>query len=143
MSGTYRITPVHSDKAVDVTNCNTANTTNVQQFSWLNTDCQKFVITPVDGIWHRISPLIAPTKGLDIASNSTAAGANIQIYDYWGGSNQQFRFQSAGTGKWRIIPRHSELCMDVSGNSAADGRSIIQWTCNAGAENQMFELERQ
>lgn len=143
VDGTYRITPVHSGKAVDLANCATSNSTDIQQWDWLNNNCQKFIITPVDGIWHRISALANSTKGLDISASSTAAGANLQLNDYWGGVNQQFRFQGAGSGKWRIIPRHSELCLDVSANSADNGASIIQWTCIAGAENQMFQLNRQ
>ena len=140
VNGTYQISPVHSGKAIDITGCGTANLTNVQQYAWLNNDCQKFAISQVDGIWHRISPLNAPAKSLDVNTSVAGNGATVILYDYWGGDNQLFRFQSAGTGRWQIIPKWSELCLDVSGNSAADGADIVQWTCTAGAENQMFEL---
>lgn len=143
VNGTYWISPVHSGKAVDVANCGTANLTNIQQYAWLNNDCQKFVISQVDGIWHRISPVSAPTKSLDLNTSMSGNGATIILYDYWGGDNQLFRFQSAGSGKWRIIPKSSELCLDVSGNSSADGADLVQWTCTAGAENQMFNLNSQ
>lgn len=143
VNGVYRLTPVHSGKAIDVAGCGTGNVTNIQQWTWLNNDCQKFQITSVDGIWHRISPVNAPAQGFDVNALSTAPGANIQTYEYWGGTNQQFRFQVAGNGKWRIIPRNSELCLDVSSNSAADGQNIVQWTCLAGAENQQFWLTSQ
>ena len=143
VNGTYRITPLHSGMALDVAGCSSANAANMQQWSWLNNDCQKFVISTVDGIWHRISPVNAPSKGLDVDSLSTSNGANIMLWDYWGGANQQFRFQSAGSGKWRIVNRNSELCLDVSGNSATDGANLIQWSCSAGANNQIFELVRQ
>ncbi|KMT66868.1 RICIN domain-containing protein [Catenovulum maritimum] len=143
VNGTYRIVPLHSGKTIDLAGCNTGNAANIQQWAWLNNDCQKFNISSVDGIWHRISPVASPTRGFDVDSLSTAAGANIMLWDYWGGYNQQFRFQSAGSGKWRIINRNSELCLDISNKSAGDGANILQWTCNAGAENQMFILERQ
>lgn len=143
INGTYRITPVHSDKTLDITNCQTGNGANVQQWSWLDNSCQKFRITPVDGIWHRISPENSPGKALDIAHRATNAGANVQLYQYWGGANQQYRFQAAGYGKWRIISRNSGLCLDVSGKRVHDGANIIQWTCNPGASNQMFSLTRQ
>ncbi|WP_456238817.1 pectate lyase family protein [Saccharobesus litoralis] len=143
VNGTYRITPVHSGSALDVDYCGNTNGTNIHQWGWLNNDCQKFNISSVDGIWHRISPVVAPTLGFDVDSLSTSAGANIMLWDYWGGANQQFRFQSAGSGKWRIINRNSELCLDVAGNSANAGANLHQWTCISGAENQMFELTRQ
>lgn len=143
INGTYRLVPVHSGKALDTTWCETNNGTNVQQWTWLNNDCQKWRITPVDGNFHRISPVHAPDKALDVDSFSTANGANVMLWSYAGGPNQQFRFQSAGSGRWRIINRNSEKCLDIDGNSTADGRNLMQWECIAGALNQQFELVRQ
>ncbi|MCU4675908.1 RICIN domain-containing protein [Catenovulum sp. 2E275] len=140
VNGTYRLMPVHSNKTVDVANCGSSSGTNIQQWSWLNNDCQKFNISPVDGIWHRISPVNAPSQGLDIDSSSTSNGANVMLWSYWGGYNQQFRFQSAGNGLWRIINRNSELCLDINGISTADGANIVQWECLAGNNNQIFQL---
>ena len=140
VNGTYRIMPVHSGKAVDVAACGNNSGTNIQQWSWLNNDCQKFIIQPVDGIWHRISPVRAPNLGIDIDSGSSNNGANAMLWNYWGGQNQQFRFQSAGSGKWRIINRTSEKCLDVEAISSADGANIVQWDCIAGNNNQIFEL---
>ena len=94
-------------------------------------------------MWHRISPVNAPSKGLEVYTHSTTAGENINIWTYTGSYNQQFRLQSAGSGKWRIINRNSELCLDVAGSKTADDANILQWTCTSGAENQMFELTRQ
>jgi hypothetical protein len=143
VNGTYRIVPVHSGKALDVNYCEGVDGTNVQQWTWLNNDCQKWDISPVDGIWHRISPVNAPSKALDVENISTADGANIMLWEYWGGAGQQFRFQSAGSGRWRIINRNSEKCVDVLNNSADDGANILQWSCLSGAANQQFELQRQ
>lgn len=143
VSGLYLIQALHSGKAIDVSNCGRSNGTNVQQWTWLNNNCQKWHITPVDGIWHRLSPAVASGKSLDVDSFATYNGANVMLWDYWGGTNQQFRFQSAGSGKWRIINRNSELCLDVAGISAADGANILQWECIGGNNNQVFELIRQ
>lgn len=143
VNGTYRIVPVHSGKAVDVNYCENFDGANVQQWTWLNNDCQKWNISSVEGEWHRISPVNAPSKGLDVDSLSTANGANIMLWEYWGGSNQQFRFQSAGSGRWRIINRNSGKCLDVLNNSANDGANLLQYECLSGAANQQFELHRQ
>lgn len=143
VDGIYHIRPVHSGKALDVANCGNSAGTNVQQWSWLNNDCQKWNITPVDGDYHRISPVNAGNLALDVDSFSTDNGANIMLWDYLGGQNQQFRFQSAGEGRWRIIGRQSAKCLDVEGISQDDGANIVQWECISGNENQQFELIRQ
>lgn len=143
INGTYRIVPVHSGKALDATYCESIDGTNVQQWSWLNNDCQKWNISQVDGDYHRISPVHASNQGLDIDSLSFDNGANVMLWSYWGGNNQQFRFQSAGSGRWRIINRNSEKCLDVINSDSADGANLIQWECIAGALNQQFELIRQ
>jgi Ricin-type beta-trefoil lectin domain. len=143
VNGTYRIMPVHSGKALDVHYCDQNDGANVLQWTWMDNDCQKWNISQVDGDWHRISPVNAPTKSLDIDSLSLSNGANIMLWEYWGGWNQQFRFQSAGSGKWRMINRNSELCADVDGLSTGDGANLVQWECISGNNNQIFELIRQ
>ncbi len=140
IDGTYRIRPLHSGKALDAYYCSNSNGTNVLQWAWLNNDCQRWIITPVDGVWHRISPRFAPWKSLDVDSFSTSNGANIMLWDYAGGSNQLFRFQSAGQGRWRIINQNSERCLDVAGISTANGANLAQWECISGNNNQIFEL---
>lgn len=143
VDGVYRIVPVHSGKALDADGCGSDNGTNVQQWSWLDNDCQKWDISPVDGDYHRISPLVGSERALDVDSLSTDDGANIMLWEYLGGDNQQFRFQSAGEGRWRIIGRQSEKCLDVDGTSEDDGANLLQWECTSGNEGQQFELIRQ
>lgn len=143
VDGIYRIMPVHSGKALDVASCGSENGTNVQQWSWLDNDCQKWDISPVDGDYHRISPVNAPSRALDVEGRSTDDGANLMLWDYLGGHNQQFRFQSAGEGRWRIIGRQSEKCLDVEARSQDNGTNVVQWGCSADSTNQQFELIRQ
>lgn len=140
INGTYAILASHSGKALDVYNWGTVNGTNICQWTYWGGETQQFNIAPVDGEWHRITPVLATDKGLDVNGVSTSSGANIQIWDYWGGYGQQFRFQSAGTGVWRIIARHSDKCFDVEGASTADGANVQQWNCTSGSAWQMFQL---
>ncbi|MZI95233.1 family 43 glycosylhydrolase [Vibrio sp. CAIM 722] len=143
VSGTYRITPVVSSKAIDITNCATSDGTNVEQWSWLDNDCQKFAISSVDEIWHRISPLNAPTKALTVQNGYRTSNTTIELDTYDEGWDQQFRIQSAGSGKWRLINRNSELCLNVVDSSTDDGADIVQYKCTAGSTNQMFNLVSQ
>jgi len=51
---------------------------------------QKFTFTPTDSGYFRISPVSSPNSCLDVTNISTAAGANIQQWTYWGGTGQQW-----------------------------------------------------
>jgi hypothetical protein len=139
-NGTYSIVASHSGKALDLYNYGTSDGSNIVQWNHWGGEPQQFVITPVDGIWHRITPVLTPEKALDISGASASDGANLQIWSYSGGPNQQFRFQNAGSGVWRIIPRHSQKCIDVAGASASDGANVLQWTCKALSSHQMFKF---
>lgn len=143
INGNYRITPVHSGKSLDVENCGTAAGTNLRQWSWLNNNCQKFSITSIDGIWHKISPLSATGLAFDVNSFSTANGANLMLWNSYSNYAQQFRFQSAGSGRYRIVNRNSEKCLDISAAATTDGANLNQWECIASATNQMFSLQAQ
>ncbi|MEE2002382.1 RICIN domain-containing protein [Alkalimonas sp. MEB108] len=143
IDGIYRIVPVHSGKALDVNQCQQSNGSNIQQWDWLNNNCQKWRITPVDGDFHRISPMNAPDKAIDINAAANASGANAMLWQYHGGHNQQFRFQVAGNGRWRLVNRNSSKCLDIDGNQQQNGANLLQWDCLPGELNQMFELLRQ
>jgi hypothetical protein len=140
IKGTYSIVAMHSGKALDCWEWGTTDGTNIAQYNFWGGEVQQFNIAPVDGIWHRITPVIVPDQGVDVADCSPNAGANIQTWTYTGRECQQFRFQSAGTGRYRIIARHSGMCLDVLDASQADGANVIQNSCLSGAGNQTFEL---
>ncbi len=140
IDGTYAIIASHSGKALDVYEWGTTDGTNICQWDYWEGECQQFIIEPVDDEWHRITPVIATDQALDVYDVSTDNGANINTWEYWGGYGQQFKFQSAGTGLWRIINRNSDKCFDVEDASTEDGANVQQWTCTSGSEWQMFEL---
>jgi hypothetical protein len=43
------------------------------------------------------------------------------------------------SGHHRLVVANDSLCLDVSGNTAASGAPIDQWTCN-GQSNQQFQF---
>ncbi len=142
VNGTYSILAVHSGKALDVWEWGTTDGTNIAQYNYWGGEAQQFNITPVDGIWHRITPVIASDQCVEVVDGLTTSGANIQTWTCNGYSCQEFRFQAAGSGRYRIINRNSGLCVTVPDSSTADGANVTQSTCLSGAENQMFELEK-
>lgn len=139
-NGTYSIIASHSGKALDVYDWGTSDGTNIAQWEAWGGDCQRFIINQVEGEWHSIKPVNATSKAIDVNNISVDNGANIQIWNYWGGDGQLFRFQSAGTGVYRIINKNSGKCLDVSGASMDNGANVLQWECRSGATNQMFRL---
>lgn len=138
--GTYAMVAAHSGKALDTWEWGITDGTNIAQYNFWGGDCQKFNIARVDGIWHRITPVIAPGQALDVTGCATDSGANIETWTYWGGECQQFRFQGAGTDQWRIIARNSGKCLTVLDAATADGANVIQNDCVSGADHQIFQL---
>ncbi|QSB16827.1 endo-1,4-beta-xylanase [Natronosporangium hydrolyticum] len=74
---------------------------------------------------------------LDVPDASTQNGTQLQIYDCWGGSNQQWTHTSSG--ELTVYSGGSERCLDAEGNGTANGTAAIIWTCHGGA-NQRWNL---
>jgi arabinan endo-1,5-alpha-L-arabinosidase len=139
--GTYRITPRNSGKSLDVANCGTANGANVQQWSWLNNDCQQFVMTDVGSSQWRISPAHATGMSLDVTNCSTANSANIQLWSWLNNNCQKWQLIDMGSGYYQIKSVSTGKCLNVSGNSSSDGANIVQYTCGT-ANNMQFSFNR-
>ncbi len=65
---------------------------------------------------------------LDVSGASTAAGAQIHIWDCHAGTNQ--RWTRTAAGELRV---YGDRCLDVNANGTADGTKIQIWTCNGTA----------
>ncbi|MEU8151029.1 carbohydrate-binding protein [Nonomuraea sp. NPDC048901] len=71
---------------------------------------------------------------LDVSGASPANGAQAQLWDCNGQSNQQWT--STAAGELRV---YGTKCLDVSGAGTADGAAVIIWDCN-GQSNQKWRL---
>ncbi|WP_026925253.1 endo-1,4-beta-xylanase [Glycomyces arizonensis] len=71
---------------------------------------------------------------LDVPGQSTANGTQLQIYDCWNGSNQQWTYTDAG--ELRV---YGNKCLDAEGAGTADGTLAIIWDCHGGT-NQKWNL---
>lgn len=78
-------------------------------------------------------------KAMDVQQPNTDNGARVGQYAYGGNPWQQWQFEDAGSGYWRIVSRHSGKCLDVVSASTADGAELVQYTCGSGA-NQQFQM---
>jgi hypothetical protein len=80
---------------------------------------------------------VSANKCLDVPGQSTASGTRLQIWDCWGGPNQQWTRTSAG--ELTVYSGGSRRCLDAEGNGTANGTAVIIWGCHGGA-NQQWRL---
>lgn len=75
-------------------------------------------------------------KGLDVADNSTTSGGRIQQYDVTGGggSNQRWKFVSAGSGNYYIIVKSTGMYLAVENNGTANGLKVQQKSFSSSNE---------
>ena len=66
-------------------------------------------------------------KALDVSGCSTANGANVDIWPYWGGNCQQWTATQLGNGQYKIIGVGSGKSLDISNCSTACGAQVDTW----------------
>jgi endo-1,4-beta-xylanase len=74
---------------------------------------------------------------LDVPGQTTQAGTRLQIWDCWGGANQQWTRTAAG--ELTVYSGGSLRCLDAEGNGTSNGTAVIIWTCHGGS-NQRWNL---
>ncbi|THV30313.1 family 43 glycosylhydrolase [Glycomyces paridis] len=74
---------------------------------------------------------------LDVPNQSTTDGTQVQIYDCWGGANQQWTHTAAG--ELSVYSGGSRKCLDAQGSGTANGTKAVIWSCNGGA-NQRWNV---
>jgi putative hemolysin len=92
---TNRVVSVGSGKVLDVSNCGGADGANIQQWSWLNNNCQKFrlVISGAGG-WVRLE-IVSSGKVADVANCGTADGSDVRQWAWLSNNCQQWQLQPA------------------------------------------------
>jgi hypothetical protein len=76
------------------------------------------------------------SKCLDVNGASISSGTGLIQWACSGGTNQQWTFESAGSGWSRLKAGHSGQCMDLASQSSANGVAVVQATCNGGTSQQ-------
>lgn len=142
---TYRIKNVNSGLYMQVDGAKAENGTNVQQWG------------TADGVTHDIWKLIDAGDGyyyiasavgdggtfmLDVAGKKTANGTNIDIYQYNGGTNQQFMITPNADGSYKLRTRVSggKSAVEIADASAQSGANVQQWEINGvNCQDWIFE----
>ncbi|MGZ3763073.1 MAG: cellulase family glycosylhydrolase [Mucilaginibacter sp.] len=82
-------------------------------------------------------------KPLEIAGWGAADGSLADQWDYLAGTNQQFKVQSAGNGRYLLTPMHAVgKCLEIYGWSGANGGIADIWSYSGiGGNNQNWLLQ--
>ncbi len=142
---TYRIKNVNSGLYMQVDGAKAENGANVQQWG------------TADEVTHDIWKLIDAGNGyyyiasavgdggtfmLDVAGKKTANGTNIDIYQYNGGTNQQFMITPNADGSYKLRTRVSggKSAVEIADASAQSGANVQQWEINGvNCQDWIFE----
>lgn len=144
LDGTYYIKSSYSGKYLDVADGSSANSANIQQYSYNGSAGQKFkLVSAGDGYYYIYTGASSYSKVIDVAGKSTADGANICQYSYNGNSNQKFKLTEVSSGVYAILTgvTNGASCLDVYNWSTEDGGNIAQWSYWGGA-CQLWILEK-
>lgn len=137
----YNIINKHSGRVLDVSNSNTNNGANVQQYHSNGTNAQKWYITQNSDYSFTITSVLNG-KSLDVSDWSKSNCANIQMWDLGNNqSNQQWWITDLGNGYSSIISKDSNKSLDVADWSTSDGGNIQQYDYSQQANQQWkFQL---
>ena len=137
---TYKIIARHSGKAMDAYGAQTANGTQIIQWTYHGGNNQRWILTDRGGgQWSIIG--VQSGRCIDINAWGTANGTKVQLWDYYGNANQKYILTPTDNGFYRISPVHWQgSCLDVEGVSTVDGAKVHLWQWIGGA-NQQWRFE--
>jgi beta-N-acetylglucosaminidase len=98
----------------------------------------------LNGALVTITSALDQSKGLDIFGKSNDPEAKVILWPQMYTPNQRFKLVADGGGYYTITSLKSNLVLDVSGNNAANGSPVIQFTSKNGTNdsNQKWKLDQ-
>ncbi|MER7348229.1 RICIN domain-containing protein [Streptomyces aurantiacus] len=128
-AGTYTLTNIGSDKALDAADTTAEGGGAVAQRSRHGYPDQQWTLTEVsDGVYTLTS--VYSGQVLDVTGGSTDNGAPLQQWPSNGSPAQQWKLTEAGEGIYRLQCVGSGKFLDVAANSTDDGAIVHQWDAN-------------
>ncbi|MFF5012927.1 RICIN domain-containing protein [Streptomyces sp. NPDC001165] len=138
-TGLATVVNAASGKCLDAKAAGTANGTVVQQYTCNGTTAQQWSFTATGDGYVRIGNGNNTGQVVDVADVSTADNAQVHLWSYGGGANQQWLPVDDGGGAFHLVNRGSGKCLDDPGASPADSVQFVQYTCN-GTAAQRFQV---
>ncbi|MDE6777816.1 MAG: RICIN domain-containing protein, partial [Oscillospiraceae bacterium] len=142
---TFRFKNVNSGLYLEVAGAEAKNGANVQQWGSDGSETHNIwkLYSAGDGYYYIASAVGDGAKFvLDIAGKKTDNGTNIDIYQYNGGTNQQFMLTQNADGSYKIRTRISgeKSALEIANASKESGANAQQWEIN-GVNCQDWILE--
>lgn len=131
----YVIQPANSDYAVtfEETASNSEARITLDELSYDTNKLWRLKLD--DDVFWSISPSTELSEGFDVRDGLKNDGADVLLWSYWGGTNQQWYFKKLKNGYYQIKARHSQKCLTYD---RANNR-LIQ-SADTGNMNQLFKL---
>ncbi|MET9890196.1 family 43 glycosylhydrolase [Streptomyces sp. NPDC006465] len=123
----YTVVNRNSGKCLDVEGSNTADGTNVFQWTCTGGAHQKWRVEDQGDDTSRLVNA-ATGKVLDTADCSAADGADLRQWSWLNNNCQRFRLIYTGSDFVRIANANSGKVADVAGCGTGDGVDVRQWT---------------
>jgi len=137
---TYKLTHKGTNQVLDVDNNSAASGANVQQWTDIGSDAQKWVVTLQPDSTYK---LLHKYTNMALSSLSNGANAGIDVVQETeaGLDGQRWKIQLQPGGYYKLVRKGTtNICLDVSNNSAAQGANVLQWTDN-GNDAQRWRME--
>ncbi|PKW11412.1 Ricin-type beta-trefoil lectin domain-containing protein [Streptomyces sp. 1222.5] len=138
-TGYVTVVNAASGKCLDARAAATANGTAVQQYTCNGTTAQQWRLTATSDGYVRIDNRNDTNQVVDVSDVSTADNAQVHLWSYGGGANQQWLPVDDGGGAFHFVNRNSGKCLDDPAASTADSVQFVQYTCN-GTAAQRFQV---
>ncbi len=141
----YRIKNADSGLYMQVADAKAENGANVHQWGSDSTGVHDIwkMFSADDGYYYIASCVgDGGTYVLDVAGKKADNGTNIDIYQYNGGTNQQFMLTENSDGSYKIRTRVSggKSAVEVINADKSSGANIQEWEVNgAGCQNWILE----
>ncbi|MER6847261.1 non-reducing end alpha-L-arabinofuranosidase family hydrolase [Streptomyces flaveolus] len=74
---------------------------------------------------------VGSNRCLDVPGANQTNGTALQIYDCWGGTNQQWTLTDSNQ-----LTVYGNSCLDVPGHATTAGTRVQIWACSGGANQQ-------
>ncbi|MFJ7048438.1 family 43 glycosylhydrolase [Streptomyces sp. NPDC101112] len=124
----YTLVNRNSGKCLDVAGANTADGTNIHQWTCNGGANQKWRIEDLGNDTNRLVN-VATGKVMDTASCGTADGTGIRQWSWLNNNCQKYRLVYTATGDYvRIVNENSGKVADVANCGTANGTDVRQWT---------------
>jgi len=146
--GTYKIVASTTGNVLDCEGYGTTNGTRIHIWPYNGTSNQKWNIHPLGNGFYSIrtiNPDGSIGRSLDCTGCSPNNGTQIELYDYWGGSCQQWQITPTSGGNYKISTAQAKSdgtfdVLDGENCSGAQAAYLLLWSWGGGGCQQQWQI---